>query len=176
MGGIGSGRRRQQVQPLVEQSIGIDIRRVRSVLKNGATWCTVKWVHGGLETQGLVRLSEARLWLVAVGQVFEAAVRQDQTPIGSISHTLLCPSCARSSYTLYMNGVRLECRACAGLAYRSQSLSRSDRQLLAAQKLVERLQVGFDLVNARRPKGMWRKTYLRLLWQLKARFERHRAG
>lgn len=83
-----------------------------------------------------------------------------------------CPGCSRRTAKLYWGGERLRyrCRQCLGNPlYGSQTKSASGRRLYAAWKL--RLRLGSCSVNdplPKRPLGMQRRTYDRLLARLEA--------
>lgn len=75
-----------------------------------------------------------------------------------------CPRCDKRVAMLY-GGRELACRHCWGLSYRCRNETREDSASRQANKLRRRLGWPVGILNdiGGRPKGMHRKTYLRLL-------------
>jgi hypothetical protein len=84
-----------------------------------------------------------------------------------------CPGCQRRCAKLYLRGDRFRCRACHGLAYRSQLEASAERPRLIAHRIRRSLGASPDLLvpfPAKPPKMHWR-TYFRI----RARGERFEA-
>lgn len=136
------------------------------------------------------RLNAQTLWAAAKARVPRAAlaselrclvrrgsskqpVQFDLVPCryGGVRAFFVCPSegCSRRVADLYAVEGVYRCRACHGLAYRSQQLRPADRARQRRDKIVQRLQMegGWATLPATflgtRPKGMWRRTYARLV-------------
>jgi hypothetical protein len=82
-----------------------------------------------------------------------------------------CPRCARDVLNLHLAGGRFMCRECGRLTYSSRRERGRDRNLRAANKLRQRLGGEIGALNsvAARPKGMWRRTYDRLIADIERR-------
>lgn len=73
---------------------------------------------------------------------------------------LRCPECRRRRVALFFwRGVRVACRTCFGLLYRSQKLPADTRLDQRAERIEQRIADGEHL---ERPRGMHRSTYRRL--------------
>jgi hypothetical protein len=123
---------------------------------------TCTWPGGRIE----VLVDPEEIVLLA-GEVVEH-VKLTRTTSGIAPCTwFLCPGCGRRCAVLHWQG-RAGCRRCARLAYRSQSESPSDRALRRARAIRRSLGGSGDLSESLppRPKGMRRRTYIRLLEQL----------
>ena len=73
----------------------------------------------------------------------------------------LCPGCGRRVAILYVDSL-FQCRQCLRLTYQSQREGHLDRLLRRKDKIRKKL--GWqDGMEYRKPKGMHRKTYLRLI-------------
>ena len=73
----------------------------------------------------------------------------------------LCPGCGRRVAILYVDSL-FQCRQCLRLAYQSQREGHLDRLLRRKDKIRKKL--GWqDGTEYRKPKGMHRETYLRLI-------------
>ncbi len=75
------------------------------------------------------------------------------------------PHCNRSVRHIYMSGGANACRHCLRLTYESRRSRSYDRLAETVHKLRVKLggDPGFDSLIARRPKGMHRKTYDRMV-------------
>jgi hypothetical protein len=69
--------------------------------------------------------------------------------------------CGRRCARIYLVGGEFACRTCQGLAYTSQREDRVQRLMRKADKISERL--GGTVDEPRRPKGMHRRTFRRLV-------------
>lgn len=87
-------------------------------------------------------------------------IRIDRTPChyGGARPWFRCPVCQHRAGVLYLRGRRFACRHCNRVAYVSQSCDALDRMWRKEAKIEARLGE-----NWRRPKGMRRRTYDRLI-------------
>lgn len=80
---------------------------------------------------------------------------------GGTRQWFACPRCARRAAVLYLRGGYFACRLCKRVAYSSQSDDDLDRLWRRQHKIETRLDT-----NWRRPKGMRRRTYDRLVAEI----------
>lgn len=168
MGGVGSGRRPSGTRQTVDAALKVDIHAVRrAVRKAHAPACSITWVHGATVTAGVVILMSNRLVVKVGGRTLDACIRYRNARFGGVTASCLCGSCARSCTTLFVGRDGLQCRRCAGLSYDCQRLRTADRAYLKVQKIIARLRGQAGDSAPTRPAGMWRKTYLRRVQQLR---------
>ena len=129
MGGPGSGQHRASRRPLVEQQEFLS-----------ATALSPEWKRRGMPD--FMEVHPANAPSATLELQFEGT-RQPRG--GGIRLWLRCPSCGSRRATLYLDRrfglalpVRLACRECLDLRYKSQRLSMPDRWLYRAQKLFQR--------------------------------------
>jgi hypothetical protein len=167
MGGPGSGRKPQGAVRLVEQAIRLDLRLlVRASRRLGARVLHLTW-PAPVAAAALAVLDDDRLLVFFAGRMLSAPMALKKTPSGGRYPTLLCPGCAREVCHLYV-GVELRCRRCMHLLYESQLAAPAQRRRLRFVRLARALESRSQAETGAspRPKGMWRRRYLRLLEQL----------
>lgn len=93
------------------------------------------------------------------GKSMQQRIKVLNTPCtyGGARPWFACPTCGARVAILYMRLGRFQCRACARVAYRSQSEDECGRSWLRQQKAEAQLRGRW-----KRPKGMHRATYERL--------------
>lgn len=182
MGGIGSGRPAGLGCDFVESCRSIDVNRLHreGCLRVGwiGSW---HWTSDGEKVASInLRAEEGRLLLsyrVRIAdrdwEEVEETVRIVRVPcrFGGARPYFICPGvvnglhCGRRVAKLCAAGRYFLCRHCYRLAYASQSEGTWDRALRRANRI--RMRLGGDPGMASpfpsRPKGMWRRTYERLL-------------
>jgi hypothetical protein len=97
-------------------------------------------------------------------------IRLTACHFGGVRPWFVCPAycngrhCGRRAAILYCAGELFACRWCYGLSYASQQQTPLDRRLEQARKIRMRLGGGVDLLEPLpgKPKGMHRRTFLRL--------------
>lgn len=164
MGGFGSGRRGSGTARTTDSALKIDLHVIRrGMRKAGSTVCVVTWDHGRESITGLALMLADRLVVQVGGAVYEAAIQYRSARFGGVVASLLCGSCARSCATVFIAHNCMECRQCAKLTYVSKKLNDRDRKFSRLSKLLAELDGGVGRIAPSRPKGMWRRTYQRLL-------------
>ena len=182
MGGLGSGRPAGLGRDKVESSRSIDVNRLHQdgCLKSGwrGGW---QWSQDGEKVASINLHSEdscLRLsYRVRIGggewEDVEEAVRivRVSCRFGGSRPYFICPgvvngvTCDRRVAKLHGPGRYFLCRHCYRLSYTSQSEEGWDRALRRANKIRMRLggDPGMAAAFPERPKGMWSRTYERLL-------------
>jgi hypothetical protein len=173
--GAGRPGYRPQTQTLLRLSL--DEIRVSGAFRNGAESCCT-WTGGGGSDRGVARLhvsSQGDSISITVqtagahdgGRTFNFSIRLVYTSsqLGGQRAWFECPNCRGKKVHLYVvpSLGALACGPCLRVAYRVQSLSPMDRMWYRLDKLEQRLGGGgrsWDKVS--RPKGMHRRTFLRL--------------
>jgi hypothetical protein len=109
----------------------------------------------------------ARDGSITDGAEFQIAVEWTPCNYGGRRPGFRCPreSCERPARKLYLQGMHLLCRRCAGLKYVSQRLGPQERRLVRIEAIRAKLGPDFHGVPSR-PPGMGRAEYLRLRAQL----------
>ncbi len=172
MGGMGPGR--QHGRSKVESFRSINANRLKVVL-SGSHAGSLEWMEDG-ERAAWIEFSFAddRLRLVyryrvndGEWQPVDQVINITRVPCryGGTRPYFICPSCDRRVAKLNGAGKLFLCRHCHGLAYYSQSEGEVDRAMSRADKVRMRLggQAGIARTFPRRPKGMWNRTYNRLM-------------
>jgi hypothetical protein len=100
----------------------------------------------------------------------DVRIAQASSHFGKTRPWLICPECGRRCVALAVNRpyCRLSCRVCAGLSYKTQSMTRQARIERKIMALVDRL----GLNDSRWPPGMRQRTYAKLI----RRYEELAAG
>lgn len=182
MGGFGSGRPRGGGRATVEMCRSIDVNRLR---RDGALvpgWSgTITWTRNGEQVAAIgVRGERDKIVLVYSWSQHRGEAQNVLAPIpilwrpcrfGGQQPFFVCPgvvdgiACNRLSAKLYGASRYFLCRCCYRLTYGSRSEDACERALRRANKI--RMRLGGDAgclgANPSRPKGMWRKTYDRLV-------------
>jgi hypothetical protein len=180
MGGYGSGRTGCRVK--AESCRSIDVNRLHKTgcLRSGwsGSW---QWKLDGEEIASIRMRAETdclRLsyrFRTAGGEWEDVTepIRIVRAPCryGGSRPYFICPGvvggviCGRRVAKLYSPGRYFLCRHCYRIAHASQSEERSDRALRQANKIRQRLggDPGMAAPFPARPKGMWSRTYDRLL-------------
>ena len=181
MGGSGSGGWNHSGRATVEQTakLGIAALQKARAFRPGAytVWrwsvgerqCASIGVHGEHDA---IRLSYNVSTEDQPHRVDErVALQRRPCPFGGERRLFCCPRCARAALNLHLRGGRFVCRVCARLTYASRRERERDRHLRAANKLRRRLGSEEGCLNAigERPKGMWRRTYARILDKIERR-------
>lgn len=151
---------------LVEQSLKVDIHPiVRTMRQSQLPGCTLSWVVGSQQVDGVAAMAQGRLLVFVGDQVFSAGTVWRRPHFGGIAASLLCPSCARTKRTLFLGSNGMECRQCGGLKYKSQlehGPARARRKALKAMYRIDPDHASLMTFPARRA-GMHRRTYLRAI-------------
>jgi hypothetical protein len=180
MGGLGSGRCKKQGRETVESYPSLDVSRllVMGCLRPG--WSgTCQWPDGNEVTSIGLRVEAERLHLsyrvpIGDGEWEEVAdlVRLVRVPcrFGGSRPYFICPGfrdgmqCGRRIATLHLSRRYFRCRHCNRLPYASQYEQPWERSVRRADKLRQRLGItGICVPLPEKPKGMWVRTYARLL-------------
>jgi hypothetical protein len=147
MGGLGSGNRwRWNAKLKVEQCSRLTITELRQAILAARGYVSVNYEINGETVNHYLSFT----W----------------TPchFGGERPWFICQHCGRRVGVLYIIGVDLACRHCAGLAYQSQNENKWRRAIRRANKI--RLRLGDEGNNflsiPPRPKGMHHTTYYRL--------------
>lgn len=182
MGGIGSGRYHFRERECVEDNRSIDVNRLKreGCLDPGwrGNWQwrreekVVAWIGMAMGETGL-QLSYR--WRIRGGEWrdIEQTVPIVMVPCrlgGDRPYFRCCGvvndvACQKRVVRLYGAGPYFLCRHCYRLAYATQSENQLDRTFTRANRLRQRLggEPGLDALLPKRPKGMWRRTYTRML-------------
>ena len=100
---------------------------------------------------------------------YKVDLRTTRPHFGGLRWWFTCPLCRRRAQKLYhpRGGDRFGCRYCYNLSYASRSYTASDRAQKRARAIRQRLGGSASLLEAfpLKPRGMWWKTYDRLLDQ-----------
>jgi len=180
MGGRGSGGRNSRGRIVAESTLRLDIRelRRRGTLTAGRRG-SIKWTcgDGSSSSVGFTGASDAIQLSYTWGDRYSGEqhlvaerlmVVSRPCRFGGARHLFQCPGCYRQALVLYFRGGRFNCRACVRVAYASQNERPIDRARRRAQKIRHRLGAdpSFDDPIPERPKGMWRRTYERMVARL----------
>ena len=191
MGGFGSGRPRGSGRGTVEAYHALDADRLHRAGCLRAGWAGGwQWGDGEQGASVNLRAESDRLHLtyrVRIGggewEDVAEAVPLVRVPcrFGGARAYFICPgaadgiACGRRVSKLYAAGRHFRCRHCHQLAHASQGEERWERRLRRANKTRERVILerlggapGLAALCPPRPKGMWLRTYARLLDQLLA--------
>jgi hypothetical protein len=168
-GGMRLGAGRPGYRAKAEQLHRVDVRIwVRQGYLNAA--CAFSWAwHGGGEQSGSISVHvhapdvlTLRYTItqndVARDVVERVTLARTACPYGGKRPWFNCTRCARQVAVLYLRRGYFACRHCQRVAYSSQSDGVLDRMLRKQAKIEARLDDDW-----RRPKGMRRQTYERLL-------------
>ncbi|MBS1169616.1 MAG: hypothetical protein H6R01_534 [Burkholderiaceae bacterium] len=179
MGGTGSGRGYRFGKDTTDDYLYLDVRWLqRSGLLELGKDSTLTWRRNGEPTGNINIISEGhhlrliykhrrpgREW-----QDEDYSIRLEWTPchFGGLRAWFICPAngCGKRIAILYGGAIFL-CRHCHRLAYSCQRERGYDRLARKADKIRDRLGWEAGILNGRgtKPKGMHRRTYLRLRWQ-----------
>lgn len=170
MGGYGSGSwPRSDKKPVCEAANKIDIRILN---RHGGlapgTSGTISWESGGNQTD-LINFSVNEQCLMLdvcnIGTIQTIQFERTECNYGGKRTWVLCPVCHARAAVLYSGNKGFTCRQCNNLKYASQSESDLDRLYRKICKLRQMLGGSDNLSKPLwlKPKGMHRKTFVRLL-------------
>jgi hypothetical protein len=180
MGGLGSGKRKNRARKTVESYFMLDVGQLsdKGCLRPGSS-STCQWIDGNEVASINLRAESNRLHLsypVRVGDREWRDVTDTITIVqlpcrfGGSRAYFICPGprgtdCGRRITKLQLSHRYLLCRHCNQLSYACQYENSWERALRRANKLKQRLDMGPGLAEAlpEKPKGMWARTYGRLL-------------
>ncbi len=185
VGGLGSGGHNHSGRRTVEGAVKLSMAALGKAggLRPGG-YTTWHWSRGGERLASIgaygggdsVRLSYSVSEPSGPSRHIDerVAIEQRRCRFGGQRAFFCCPQCARAALNLHLCGGHFVCRACARLTYGSRRERARDRNFRAANKLRERLGGEAGALNeiADRPRGMWRRTYERIVAEI-ARREGH---
>jgi hypothetical protein len=171
-GGARSGAGRPGNKAKAGQLLGLDVRALaREGYINRDCSFGWRWTRGD-EPAGSISIDvEARTELIlrfAVARDGQSMPMKQHVSVvytachfGQSRPWLLCPCCRQRVAKLYLRWQRFACRVCQRVAYSSQSKDATGRAWTRLHQLEARL-VGGNW----RPKGMWHRTYGKLITEL----------
>jgi len=171
MGGYGSGGWNASGRPTIADVPRVDVNRLNQAgalqVGHSGTWywnrdAGSEQVQVMVKTDGIVLRSASS----SAGTMQVITITWEDCRFGGRRPFFCCPGCAERTLHLYYLG-QFSCRACHQLSYPSQRLRQSDRAQHRANKIRVRLGglPGWYRLP-KRPKGMHRRTYLRLISQI----------
>jgi hypothetical protein len=182
MGGIGSGRPSGSGRGTVEACRTLDVNRLHREGCLHAGWVGGwQWTSDGERVASISLRAEVDRLHLTYRMRIGGGDRQDVTEtlrivrvacrFGSARPFFICPGvvngivCGRRVAKLHLSWRYFLCRHCHRLGHASQSEDASDRTFRRTNKIRQRLggDPGMAAPFASRPKGMWRRTYKRLL-------------
>lgn len=181
MGGLGSGGWNASGRMTVEGTAVLSVKALKQQggLRPGASslW---RWSRGGEPVASISTRCEGdrlalRYAIERDGETWpvheQVALERRGCRFGGARVLFECPRCARSVLHLHLWGGRFVCRGCARLTYTSRRERQRDRHLRAANRLRRKLGDAEGAARALplRPKGMWRRTYARMIERISAR-------
>jgi hypothetical protein len=154
-----AGLRALHVQPLTDAGATLHVKRrapgepLAATLTFTREGIRIAYAHGETtERQQSTGLTELAAWRI--------------TPLhfGGVRYWIACPRCARRCRVLYWGVERLRCRLCLELRYASQLKQPGQRAEERAFRIARRLHPRGNALDGcpPRPKGMRRRTFLRL--------------
>jgi len=183
MGSILSGRRNGK--PLVENCLTLDLAWLMRLAPiragqtgNGETQWSVDGeqigtacfrLHLHNDANGVLILTHDFGWAKARTQ--KIPLTTTRQPLGGYRWWMRCPITGRRARTLHLvpGGTIFASRDALGLAYRVERLNHFDRHFEKLFRAQRRLGSAQGLaVELKRPKGMWRRTYVRHAERLEA--------
>jgi hypothetical protein len=181
LGGYGSGR--QYGQPTAEACLRVDLSwmlRERLAVPDSNIKGTVRWTNRGRPSGSISyeanMANPENAWLILTYTRGTDDDKEDVTQEIRLTSTkpnyggrrwwMICPYRGVRAGTLYLpnGGDRFASRKAWRVGYNSQRITERDRHFEALFKLQDRLSgpQGWDAGLARRPKGMWHRTYERM--------------
>ena len=167
-GGYRSGAGRPASRPQTSWSVRLDVRKLaRDGLLTPDRQTTWRWSNGLVATLAAhthhLALSYRYTFTEGPRDV-QSNVVLEKTPcqFGGTRTWFACPRCHRRVAILYLWGWP-SCRTCTRMAYPSQSEDAIGRSWRRTGKIETKLAGGADKWNYRRPKGMRRATFKRLM-------------
>jgi len=176
MGGYGSGSHHYYTpRATVESRLRLDVRRLhRAGLLAPSAAGSTSWYRNDQQTGAIGHAAKGEregqataleLSYALNGEPVSQRVELEWTPChyGGARPWFLCPLCSRRVALLY-SGQRFACRHCHDLAYASTRQDETERGIVKAQKIRERLGGSPNLAQPFpwKPKGMHWRTYYRL--------------
>jgi hypothetical protein len=172
MGGLGSGRRNQGGKDTTKDYLALDARWLqRNGLLAVGKSTSLNWSIAGSSIGSFqVRAESDSVVLRLDSQTDSQRIQLDRSSchLGGKRVWFLCPSqgCGRRVALLYMGSSgHFACRQCQALAYASQRETGYVRALGKMERLRDKLDWGPGIISCdrSRPKGMHRRTYVRLV-------------
>ena len=175
MGGFGSGRKRYAPRTWLDDLAVVDAHEVQRHCRfEQGAFAVLPAGRSGL-SNFLLRVAEEHISIRPAGaghchSDVDVPFTIQACRYGGVRYYFRCPnqqtdgSCDRQVTKLYYANDRILCRQCTGLAYRSQAQRQFSRNLRRGDKIRIRLggsRSALDPIPPR-PKGMWRRTYMRL--------------
>jgi hypothetical protein len=174
MGGFGSGRPKGSGRDTIDSCRALNVNRLYRSGCLAPGWFGVWQWSDGQQTASITLRAEADR--VILSYRFHGGTRSENVyepvPIvrmpcrfGGFRPYFLCLACRRRVVTLFESGGYFKCRHCSRLAYASQREDAWHRSLRRAGKIHGKLRerLGPEPGFSDRPKGMWCRTYGRLI-------------
>ena len=181
MGGVLSGRRKDRTRKTVESYLMLDVNQLaaKGCLRSGCS-STCQWTDGN-EVVSINLSAEAERLRLSYAVRAGDGGREDVVDTISVVYLrcrfggsrayFICPgpgggtNCGRRITKLHLSGRYFLCRHCNQLVYACQYEQPWKRAIRRGNKLRQRLGIGVGLAELfpEKPKGMWTRTYGRLL-------------
>lgn len=178
MGGIGSGRYKNWSKATIDGCRSLDVNTLNRAgyLEPGVSGTSL-WTRAGKETSvimisadvGNIELSYEAKTPEGIWVEFIDKIRLVDVPCnyGGTRRYFCCPAkpgaapCGRRVAKLYQVGRLFRCRACHGLTYDSPYEGEIDRAIRKAKTSRRKLRcdMAISVEYAKRPKGMWQRTF-----------------
>lgn len=173
MGGLGSGNGGAARRvTYTDECLTLQVGNLGKI-KPGSSG-SVTWKHGNSLRLSYQQEGQAELSGVLSGSPWSQVISIDFTQTEGVASGrrawFICSRCGGRCRSLYLRSSTqlFLCRTCQGLRYRSQSLGELDRAYRKESRIARRINPEAGATDfPRRPKGMQRRTYARLLsdWQ-----------
>jgi len=178
LGSSNSGRDR--IRPYLGMFLRLGVSDLASFRDGDSR--SLRW-HSGASITAYGTTSGVELRFACDGNPVRQLVNVDRLPchFGGTRPMLRCPRCSRRCRWLHLYGARFVCRICTRARYWCQTASPDARMTHRIRRLQARLASGEDVNDydiawiPRRPRGMRRATYQRLVATLEAIIEKYDA-